>query len=306
MIITLTGPNDYLLQQNLQAIKKQFIEKYGKHGVEQIEGESLELNKLPDLLQGSTLFAPHRLIILLQPSENKAIWDTLIEWLGRVPSEIILILVEPNIDRRTKAYKTLKRVTDLKEFTALSESELVRWLQQKATSLKAELASKEARYLLSKVGSDQWRLENELKKLANASSKITVESIDTLTDATSEASAFVLLDAALAKKSNEIEQLVGSIKYREDPHKLFGLLVSQVHALAIVHSASTKQAEVIAKESGIHPFVIKKTQPLVKNLSQTELQLFVETVALCDMQLKSTGIEPWVLLEQCLGKISKR
>jgi DNA polymerase III delta subunit len=82
------------------------------------------------------------------------------------------------------------------------------------------------------------------------------------------------------------------------------LLVSQIQTLALVVTAQGKSADAIAKEAGIHPFVVRKMQPLTRKVQYPQLQAIIEAVATADTQMKSTGADPWVLLEQCLGKIA--
>lgn len=306
MIIALTGSNDYLIRQTLDALVSQFVEKYGAHGVERVSGENFEPHRIAELLQGASLFSPQRLVVLRDAAGNKALWEKLGDWLERVPSDTTLVLVESTPDKRTKTYKLLQKIGELREFGERSEGELTSWLQQLAASYDGEIDAKTARYLVGQVGIDQWRLSHELQKLVHHSSSVTKEAIDELVEATPQASAFELLDAAMGRQPTVVKRLLGKLAAAEDPYKFFGLLTSQVQALTVVHSAQGKTPDAIAKEAGLHPFVVRKTQSLARSLQQQELQEIIETLALCDVQLKSTGADPWLLLEQCLSKLATR
>jgi DNA polymerase-3 subunit delta len=147
-------------------------------------------------------------------------------------------------------------------------------------------------------------LASELHKLIASGGDITTAKIDELVEPSPQTSAFELLDAVLQGQQVKAVELLARLKASEDPYKLFGLLVSQIQTLAVVASAAGKAPDVIAKEAGIHPFVVKKMQPLARRLRYAQLQAVIAAVALADTQMKSTGVEPWVLLATCLGKIA--
>jgi len=304
MIITLTG-HEFAIKQALDQLVSRFVAKFGPHCYERIDGESFDMANIASLLQGASLFAPSRLVVLKHSANNKQLWEALGDWVDKVPSDTTLVVVEPEPDKRTKTYKALKSKTEFKEFSKASSAELVKWLQVKAKELGAEIKPADAQYLVEKVAGDQWRLSHEIEKLAYGK-QINRDTIDDLVEPSPEGSAFELLDAALAGNQQKVEKLVSILKYQEDPYKLFGLLAGQVHALAVISTAGERNADQIAKDSGLHPFVIRKTQTAVKNLGAKRIAEIIEQLAQCDMQLKTTGSDPWFLLGLMFQKISKK
>lgn len=304
MIITLTGPNDFAAKQALSDLVATFVDQYGPHGLERVDAETFSVQNLPSLLQGASLFTPQRLVVLRGAAQNKPLWEALGDMAPKVPADTTLVVVEPAPDKRTKTYKALKAGGDFKEFALPSGAELTQWAQAHAKQLGAKLAPTDARYLVERVAHDQWRLGHELAKLAHFTPTITRPVIDQLVEPSPEGSAFELLDAALAGDSQKVTNMVAALRQQEDPYRLFGLLASQVHTLALAATAGTRSADAIAKDAGAHPFVVRKTQGVAKKLGQKRIKHIVEHVAICDMQLKSTGVEPWQLLHLCLAKIA--
>lgn len=302
MVVTLTG-NEFIISQTLRTLADRFTAKFGANGYEQIDGEKFEPTNLPSLLQSASLFAPQRLVVVKDAAKNKGLWELLGEWAGKVPAETTLVIIEPSIDKRTKTYKVLKATGDFKEFSVPHDAELVRWLQATADALGAKITLDDAQYLIDRTGRDQWLLSHEIEKLAYHST-ITRDLIDTLVERTPEGSAFELLDAALSGNKSRVQQLVAVIKHQEDPYKLFGLLASQVYALAVLVAASGKNADQIAKDTGLHPFVVRKTQGIAQKLGKERVKQIVTAVANCDMQLKTTGADPWQLLSATLQKLT--
>ena len=304
MVITLTGANDFGIKQTLLVIVDNFVAQNGAEGVEKIAAEDIDAQKLPDLLQGATLFAPQRLVVLKDISANKPLADVLVDHLPSVSGDITLVIVDPALDKRTRLYKWLRTNSDFREIGVLAGGELAAWVRSEAKLLGAEISDDAVRSLLQRTGSDQWRLNNEIQKLASFDRKISVDSINLLVEPTAEGNAFELLDAVIKGDTRTTEKLIGQLKGEEDPYKLFGLLVSQVQAIATVAAAGERSLDQVAKDSGLHPFVLRKVQPVAKRYGQAGVRRIVMDVANCDDLMKSSGHDPWELLKITMLKIA--
>ena len=302
--MTLTGENTFALNAAERQLIDAFVKKHGQNGVERVDAESLNLARLPDLLQGVTLFAPARLVVMKHLGANKAVLEPLAEALRHAASETTVVIAEPALDKRTKLFKFLKANSTFKEFAPLDEKQLAAWAQAEATRLGGELGLPEARHLAARVGGDQWRLSLELDKLVSYKPTITIAAVDDLVEPSPEGSAFDLLDAAIAGKPGEIAERIAALKLGEDPYKLFGLLASQVYGLAVLAHAGQRAPDAIAKDTGLHPFVLRKMQPVARQLGPGRVAHIAEAVAQCDWQLKSVNADPWDLLQWCLQKIA--
>lgn len=306
MIITLTGENTFAITAAERQLVAAFNEKHGPNGVEKVDAENLTPARLPDLLQGATLFTPARLVVLKNLGANKPMLEPLTEALANVSEDTTLVIADGALDKRTKLYKFLKAKSNFKEFAALGDAQLISWAQGEATRHGGALGSAEARFLVERAGHDQWRIAQELDKLVNYQHEISHAAIEQLVEPTPEGTAFELLDAALAGKTGDLQKLLHALRTNEDPYKLFGLLASQVHALAVVATAGQRTPDAIAKDSGLHPFVVRKTQSVARRLGVQRVASIAEDTATCDMQLKSTSADPWDLLQLCLQKIAAK
>jgi DNA polymerase-3 subunit delta len=305
VILTLTGENTFAIAQAEKQLIAAFTKKHGANAVERVDAEGLALARLPDLLQGATLFAPARLVIIKNIAANKPILEPLGEALAHAADDTTIVVADGMLDKRTKLYKFLKAKSSFKDFTLLSDGQLTKWLQDEAAQLGGQLGMPEAQHLLNRVGRDQWRLANEISKLVDYRAQVSIEAINNLVEPSPEGTVFELLDAALSGKTDEVRQLISLLKTGEDPYKLFGLLASQVHALAVVATAGSRSPDVIAKDAGLHPFVVRKTQAVARRLGPARVAQIAADVATCDVQLKSTGADPWDLLQLCLYKIAR-
>lgn len=301
MITLLTGSNTYTAREFIDELSK----KYDPHGISRRDGSELSENDLPELLQGASLFAQERLVIIKDASNNKTLWVELARWLEKVPSEVHLVFVEQSPDKRTKTYKTLQKIAESKESKELNEYEASKWLVEFAKKQNKEIAQNEAAYLVDRIGTDQWQLRHELEKLllVNDTSK---QRIDDIIEAAPQANVFALIDAALQGKKEIISAQIKILETQEDPYRLFGLLSSQVFQLATLSKAKDVSTGQIAKDLSTHPYPLQKLKPLADSLGKRDVSKIVDTVAALDLQLKRSAGDPWLLLERALIQIATK
>jgi DNA polymerase III delta subunit len=160
-----------------------------------------------------------------------------------------------------------------------------------------------AAFLVRYSGTDQWRLYNDLQKLALADKLISKELIEELIEPNPSASVFDLLDAILTGRQDDAQRLLSIVRVYEEPYKFMGLFVSQVYALALCVVADHRPSQTIAKDAGIHPFVAQKTAALARKIDRERLKHIVDRVEECDVAMKSTGGDPWTLIAATVGRL---
>lgn len=299
MITLIYGPNTYVAHQAIEELIAG-----SSATIERRDGEDISVDALRELLFGASLFASEQLIIIKNAAKNKALWGALGGWL-ELPEGTQLVLVEEGVDKRTKTFKALQKGATVVVADVLDEARVGQWLITEAKQRGISLQPKEARFLVERVGTDQWLLHHALEKLllaGDASSATIVQ----LVEATPQANAFALLDAAFQGKVSELKRLLVDCAAQEDPYKFFGLLANQVFQLCVVMAADSRTAEQIAKDIGAHPYPLKKLQVIGRKLSDAEVKRVVETVAALDDQLKSSAGEPWLLIENALMRIARK
>ena len=292
MITLLTGPNTFAIAETIRERVATFDGE-----VEKLDASELEPRNLPDLFMGASLFSPNRLIVLRGVSTNKTLWSELEQWVGRVPSETEIVLIEASPDKRTKTYKLLQKHATIKEFSDLNEAELASWLQAHARTLGVEVQPDVLRYLISYVGRDQWRLRSELDKLLLAEKPITKELIQDIAEPYPEATAFELLDGVFSGSDARVHELLSLLREREDPYQFFGLLSSQVLALFAIASGGSRRPDEIARDMALHPFVVRKLGTVANKLGKKSIERLIEQLAHADERIKTSGVDPWRQLE---------
>lgn len=300
MITLLTGDNSFEIRQALQKLQANFAGQ-----AETIDGSELTLRQLPDLLMGATLFADKRLVIIKQLSENSAVWNDFGDWIPRIADDIHVVLVEAKPDKRTKTYKELKAAATVREFTAWGERDAAKaeaWVQTAAKEQGIGLSRAQAKLLVERVGIDQWQLHQALEKLA-AYGEISDALIREVIDATPSANVFALLETALRGDGAKLHEMIGTLETISEPYQLLALLGAQVFQLAAL-TVADKPVEEVAKDLSAHPYALKQLAKLSRNLTRAQAKKIVAALAEADHDSKTTGEDPWLLVERALQKIA--
>ncbi len=301
MIQLLYGENDYALRQAEGRIRDAFVDKHGEHSVALLQGDALTPADLPQLLQGGTLFAVEKLSVIYDASANKPLWESLGEFLEST-RDVDLLLVETKPDKRTKTFKWLQKNAETQECKLLDERTTVSWLQTEARRQGIELGSTVAAFLVHHSGTDQWRLYHDLMKLSLAEAPITQDLIRQIIEPHPTTSVFDVLTSVVRGDSAEALEAVGILKTYEDPYKFFGLLVSQLYTLAVCVTSDRRPSQQIAKDTGIHPYALSQTAKVAQHVDRDRLNRMVLAFDRCDERMKSSGADPWLLIEAAIGQ----
>jgi len=306
VIIVLTGSNSSALHQKLIQIKKEFAQKYSSAGIEQIDGEALEVKDLPSLLHGATIFAEQRLVVIKDISARKDVASELVLQLATIADSTDIVFLEPQLDKRTVFYKELKKLAEILIFDEMNEASAQRWVVEFCKKNGGILSAQDAVFLVRRTGPDQARLENEIQKLLLLEATITQEMIEQVVQEDPKDTIFQLLDYALSGQGQNALSLLWDFETnKQDAHKIFSMLVWQVNILAIAFSAKSLPEAVIAKQMKINPYVVSKSRGLARRLSRASLIRIIEIVATGDLQLKQTDVKAYHVLSVAVGTIAQ-
>ena len=306
MIQLLTGENNYEIRSRRTRAIADFREAHSDEAVSVVDGASLTRDELPQLLLGANLFAPERLVVIDDANAVKDTWEKLIDYLGDVPDTTDVLLVAPTADKRTKTYKWLQKTAKVITPSKLDDTQLSEWLQTQAREKGISIDPGVARYIIDYSGGDQWQLSHDVEKLVLSDRMVTQELVRELLIPNPMSSAFELLDAALNGRREQVNSLLEGVRSHEDPYRFFGLLSNQIFAVIVVAHAGNRPPETVASDSGLHPFVVRKTAPLARKLSARARNRLAEIAATTDMQLKTSGADPWVLITVALKSLARQ
>ena len=300
MIYVFFGENEFSKRQKVDEV-------LGDRIARRRDGEELTIGDLRELLTGQTLFGGEEPIIITDLSQNSDVWAVFPEIAGLADETVILL--ETKLDKRTKTYKNLAKNATVQECASLGERqrpELVKWAIDRTKERGTKLTKKQIETLVDRLGYDQLRLDNLFAQLSLLD-EVTDDLIDQLVPLAKSESVFELLDATIRGDFGSIQRIISYLEMTsgdDGAYQTVGLLASQaMNLLALVLSDIDTQK--VAQDFGVHPYALRQLSPLARQLDKIAALRICRILLQADMQMKTTGVEPWLLVETALMKIAK-
>ncbi|MEP7214210.1 MAG: DNA polymerase III subunit delta [Acidobacteriota bacterium] len=171
----------------------------------------------------------------------------LLKYLKRPSESTVLIFVADELNGNRKMSKVLKENSVAVEFSPLKDEELARWAREKVRDAGSDIDERSVQMLVSLVGPDVRRLNNEVQKLSTAAlpeKRITADQIEALVIHSRETSNFDLTDHLVAgRKARALESLKNVLDDGAEPLALLGLIASNFRRLLAAKSLMSIGAE---------------------------------------------------------------
>lgn len=323
MILFFFGEDTYRLNQKLKALKEKFISaSLGDTNLAILDGETITYDKMIRQILAMPFLAKTRLVIVenIFKKGKKEILEKIPNILTKVPSSTVLVFVEEGLpDRRTSLFKKLNQPgqahstssVQAQEFKLLESEPLKRWLKKEVEERGGDIDSASTSKLIDYIGSDLWRMSNEIEKLSSYGKKITPENIELLVQPQIQSNIFDLMDAIadrnLKKSMKELYQLFDDGKAE---HYILSMIVLEYRNLLIAKDLNQRAAGklnqwTLAKKASMHPFVAQKTLALASKYSLEDLKKIYGVLLNFDYKIKTGKIEPKVALELLVFKLTR-
>lgn len=312
MIILLLGEDTFRLQKRLQELKRGFMKKYDKAGlnISILEGRELNFEDFQEAVSTSAFLSKKRLVIIkdfIQQTKDKKIFRNIVDFLDS-PSFSkgnVIIFVEEGISEKDISpnllFRRLKQ-EKVEKFGPLKGYLLNKWIKEEIRSRGGKIINKGPEILAGLVGSNLWQLDNEIEKLINYKKGriITESDISFLVKAKFDENIFHLTDA-LGEKNQILalkltnEQLIGGLA----PPLLLSKLIWQFKILIQVKDFLEKKGDLSQMDETlkIHPYVASKASGQIRKFSLEELKEIYQKLLDLDLKIKTSQGEPQVLFD---------
>lgn len=292
MITTLSGTNNYMIDIELHNLLNQFKENYGDLAIEQIDGTEADYLSIVESLSSLPFLSPSKLVILRSPGNTKEFAEKVEGLFEDVPSTNEIVIVEPNIDKRSKYYKFLKANTQYMSFEELDIGGLANWIVKEVTAKGGKISSRDANYLIERVGINQLKISNEVDKLLSYQPEITKDSINELTEPTPQTTIFQLLDAAFSGKRRELIKIYEDQRRQKvEPQQIIAMLTWQLNGLALVKSAGDLPPAEISRKTKLSPYVVSKNLNITRRLNFEDIRQLLDRLLELDIKLKTQSVD---------------
>jgi len=284
MIIFLYGLDNYRSREKLREI----IESYKKiHrsglNLRVYQKENLDFQDFKNQFQQSSMFQEKKLLVLEDILSDQKFREEFLKNkdIFLKTKEVIVFLEERKISSQNKLLKFLKKEAKCQEFKLLKDQDLRNWIEKKGINIGSRALTK----LTEAVGSDLWRMKNELTKLVNyKKGRIEEDDIDLLVRSNSEGEIFQTIDAiAQRNKKLALSLLEGHLQKGDSPFYLLTMINYQFRNLILAKLNSL---------TGFHPFVARKSRQLSRNFSLKELKKIHRSIFQTDLNIKTGRVKP--------------
>lgn len=266
------------------------------------DGEELTLADMQEIAIGQTLFSQSAVYVISKLSENFDIWSRLSEL--PFDDDKTVILLESKLDKRTKTYKWLQKTAKTQEFLPLSDRQkpqLISWCEVQARERGYKLTRTQIGTLIDRLGFDQLRLSNFLDQLSLVE-EITDELIDQLVPLARSENVFDLFIAALSKDYETVHNIISYLESEsglDGAYQTMGLLASQATNMAALVLAGADN-KTVAADLSVNPYVLQRLSSSARTVDIEHLRRINDALFQADLQMKTTGVNPWLLIETAL------
>ncbi len=313
-----TGDEGYLLNQAGKMLRRALTGPDDTMNYMAYANEFVDVPALKDLADTFPFFAPKRLIVLDSTDILKTGKDAFLSLMKDMPDTTVLLILETEADKRTKAYKWIKKNGYTAEFLKKNQSEddLIRtvalWLRQSGKKIRKE----DALYILSRAGTDLFTLKNETDKLAaylGDRDEVTREAIDAILSVETENRIFEMTDAVSAGNTKKaLKQFEDLMVLKEQPLRVLALVVRQYRILSLLadmESDHVPETE-MARAAGLQRFVIRRYRDQIRRIrAKDPAALYKDCFAECieaDQAVKTGKMEGRTALETLLVSLCRK
>jgi DNA polymerase-3 subunit delta len=306
-LILLTGEDTFRMHERLRVLKKGFLQKYPNGELRVFETSQrgdghdnfFALGKLNELVCTPNLFGEKRLAICEADwwnAEKFNVAERFFQLLKENADNSTVLVVQPKLDKRTKWSEFFLDNARKEEFEPLDESNLFRWIEQRAETLGTKISRTDTKFLVDRCGTDLWHIASELQKLATATSgetAISRELIEILSLPHPQLEIWGFLEKLSQRKTYDAITKFRSLLIMGTPvHQLFSMIQREIRIHAQLRAGidqGLREGE-IAQRMKLHPFVIKKTIDCTRNFSAAKIRTLYDQLFEIEKKMKSGGI----------------
>jgi len=206
-----------------------------------------------------------------------------------------VIFWDEKADSKNGLFKFFKTKSKLQEFNSLRGVQLKNWIKKYINDQGGKIENQTLDKLIEYIGSDLWRMVNEINKLLSYDKTIKLENIELLIKPDFNLNIFNMVDSLAQKNKTKTLKLFNQhLEKGEDEFYLLSMFIYQIRNLIKVKSGGG---------SDMHPFVIRKTEQQARNFDWDDLKKIYRQLLTIDFDIKMGKIGPKIALELWVSKL---
>ena len=313
-VYLLTGDETYQILQGKKMLKNALIREGDTMNFQEYKEERPNLSEIRATAQTVPFFSDWRLIILDRTKVMKTGKDDLINLMEEVADTTVLVICEEEVDKRSKAYKWIKKKGCIREFLKKNnkESTLIRFTAQLLKRGGKQIREQDARYLVNVTGGDMFQLKNETDKLiAYCADRSAVyrEDIDAVISPELENKIFEMV-AAIARgdKKTALGCYTDLILLKEAPMRILYMVLRQYRILQIIYDMRSHgcSPDETAQTAGIPKFFLGRYEQQLRGYTADMLEACMDRCLSAETAIKTGQIGDRLGVETMIAALLER
>lgn len=320
MIVYIYGEDTFRSREFLKKSIAEFKSKRDPQGyntlIFDVEKES------PDRILGEIATLPFlaekRMIVLqnILSNSNKEFLAKIIDLIenNKIPESVVLIVWQgEQIGKTSEAKKLadlLKKGKFAYSFELFKDIELQNWIIQEVMARGGKIDRNASGNLSRLAGADLWLVSAVIDQLVAYKKGEEIKSADValFIDEKTDENIFNMVDAIVGGNKKTAFKLMRDQRViGEDESYLFTMIMRQFKILLQIRDLWEREdsltSDQIAKRISVHPYVAKKSLPLVKKYSLQDLKIIYSDLLEIDIKTKTGLANQSVLIDYFVGKL---
>lgn len=308
----LFGEDEWVKNETLKQIKHYFLPR-GEDLMNslEVEGKEATVRGINDFCETMPFFADIKIMVVHNSgffkTGRKDESEALIGLLPHLPEYSVLVFVETEVDKRSKAYKVMQKtyVTFACEYPG--DEEVATLLKEWNKEQGIKMDSTVMHYFMVNMPKNITYMMNELSKLTAycMESIVTREAIDMVCTFALEQVVFNLLNEMTVKNAGRALEIYAKlIESKESPIGILVLIGRQYRLILQIKYLMRNglQAKSIGGQLGIPYFAVSQMMKQAQSLGFRELEEIIAACLEADIHIKTGKMEPVKCIEMLILK----
>lgn len=309
-VYAVVGADTMLVREAIDALRARALTRAPDFNRDELRAGETPIERAVDAARTMPMMAERRWVHVAQIDKLKtADQPALLSYLEKPSATTVLCLSGEKIDQRTKLGQALNAAKALFAFEPPRQHELAGWITRRVRKHGSTIDPDAAQLVADLLGAELGSLDMALEKLvlyAGPGTPITTEQVEAVVAPTRVHSIFNLTDAIGARDLGQASRLLrNALGGGENALMVLGMIARQFRQLLQLKELHAERAsnQQIMQALGIRPFLLEPLNAQARRYSQPELCAALEAIRRADLRLKSTRLDPGVVLDSLLVEV---
>ena len=307
-VYLLYGDEPYLVRTYKNRLRKAIIPEEGSMNYAYYDSMPDNVETVTEFADTLPFFGDRRLVILDKTNAFKK--DTgLADYIPNVPDFSTIIIVEDEIDKRSRLYKAISKCGCVMELKKLTMQDLKSTIAVRLSKAGKRITESDCEYFIQSVGDDLNTLLNEADKCiayAGDGNVVNKEVINAVCSMQVENKIFDMVDAILRHDGNTVFKLYGDlVTLRENAFGIMAVVRMNYNRLLKIRELYEDgvSAGEIAVRCKMADWLVKKQLQKVRNYDSQRLKKALEIIVDTEYAIKIGNSGEQMGLEIMLAKL---